>query len=262
MKINLDGKVAIITGAAGGIGKGIAKAFLQNSAKVVIADIQDALGEQTVAELAEFGKCIYIHADVTDIDQADSLVATTKQQFGRIDIFVNNAGTNLAGDKRVDIDEFLPEVWDKLLSVNLTGVFNCSRAVAKVMIAQKSGRIINIGSVLGSVPARQQIAFIAAKGGLHNMAKAMALELAPHGIAVNVIAPGSIALDISLFKEDGGPMAQFRKDMLSHVPMGRFGNVDDIANSALFLSGDESAYITGHVLTVDGGWTCGYTRNF
>jgi len=263
MKIDLGGKIAVVTGASGGIGKAIAKAYLQNSATVVIADIADGPGEQAVEQMSALGPCRYVHTDVTSREQVDQLIQKVVDEFGKIDIFVNNAGINVASDgDRVDIDTFSQENWDKLLEVNLTGVFYCSQAVSRVMIQQKGGRIINIGSVLGNIPARRQIGFIAAKGGVHNMTKAMALELAQHGIVVNGIAPGSIAIDKNLFSSEDAEMAALCERMLSHVPLARFGKVEDIANAALFLSGEESNYITGHILVVDGGWTAGYARDF
>ena len=139
-----------------------------------------------------------------------------------------------------------------------------SPAVARVMMKQKGGRIINIGSVFGSVPARKQIAYVAAKAGVHNLTKAMALELAPHGINVNAVAPGSILTELTrqLFYSQDAAYTEMADRMLSHVPLGRPGDPEDVANAVLFLSGKESKYVTGHVLTVDGGWTCGYTRDF
>jgi 3-oxoacyl-[acyl-carrier protein] reductase len=264
MRIDLTGKVAIVTGASGGIGKACAKYLLENGAKVVVADIKDEAGERTVKELSFFGPCLYIHVDITEHKQVDQLVEMVLSKFTTIDILVNNAGINVGGDPadRTDIDKFTEENWHRLLAVNLTGTFYCSQAVARVMIRQKSGRIINIGSVLGSVPARKQIAFIAAKGGVHNMTKAMALELAPYNINVNGVAPGSIAMDINMFCGKDAAQAERQERMLSHVPLHCFGDVGDIANAVLFFSGQESKYITGHILTVDGGWTCGYTRDF
>lgn len=261
MKVDLQGKVAVVTGAAGGIGKAIARALLESGAVVVIADIRDEAGQETAGELGEVGTCRYVHMDVTAREQVDERVRQVAGELGKIDIFVNNAGINVGG-KRVDIDEFSPENWEKIVGVDLTGVFHCSQAAAREMIKQRCGRIINIGSVLGNVPARKQIAFIAAKGGMHNMTKALALELAPHGILVNGVAPGSIAMEINLFDGKDAAMAELRERMLSHVPLGRFGKVDDIANAVLFLADEASSYITGHILTVDGGWTCGYTRDF
>jgi len=261
MKAKLTGQAAVVTGAAGGIGKGIAQVLLENGAKVVIADIQDERGEETARELSAVGTCRFIHADVSSRTQVENLVEGTLQAFGRIDILVNNAGINI-GPERTEIDKFPEVMWDKILQVDLTGVFYCCQVVSRVMIEQRAGRIVNIGSALGEVPARKQIAFIAAKGGLHHMTKGLALELGPYGINVNAVAPGSIALEHNLFSRPDSALAELRERMLSHVPLGRFGTVQDIARAVLFLCGEESSYITGHVLTVDGGWTCGYARDF
>ena len=265
MKIDLGGRVAIVTGASRGIGKAIAKVLLQNSAKVIIADILEDTGKNAAEELSGEGVCRFIKTDVTNRDQVKKLIEAVVNEFGKIDIFINNAGINIGPDEkdRTTIDKFTQENWDRLLKVNLTGIFHCSQEISRVMIKQGYGKIVNIGSVFGTIPARNQIAFAASKAGVHNMTKAMAMELAPFGVNVNGIAPGSIAMDINLFdKQKDSEQAETRKHMLSHVPMGKFGNVDDIANASLFLCGDESSYITGHILTVDGGWTCGYARDF
>jgi len=238
--------------------------MLANSAQVVIADIQVEEGQKTAAELSALGRCYIVHTDVSSRQMVEELVAGVVRDFKRIDIFVNNAGINIGGRARVNIDDFPDEDWETILGVDLTGVFYCSRAVAKVMIAQGAGKIINLGSVLGSVPARKQIAFVAAKAAVHNMTKAMALELAPFGINVNAVAPGSALTQAtqSLFYGEDAAQAELAKQMLSHVPLGRPGDPEDIANAVLFLAAEESRYITGHILTVDGGWTCGYTRDF
>jgi 3-oxoacyl-[acyl-carrier protein] reductase len=263
VKIDLNDKVAIVTGGANGIGKAIVKLYLENGARVVIADVADEAGQKACDEMSNLGTCQYIHTDVTIPEQVNEMVDGVVQEFQAIDILVNNAGINIGGD-RVDIDEFTRENWDKILAVDLNGLFYFSQAVSKIMIQQKSGRIINIGSVLGSIPARKQIAFVAAKAGNHNMTKAMALELAPHGILVNCVAPGSTLTrgTQKLFYNKDAGKAALAKRLLSHIPLGRPGKVEDIANAVLFLSGEESSYITGHVLTVDGGWTCGYFRDF
>ena len=261
MKVDIKQQVAIVTGAAKGLGKAIAKVLLENGAAVFITDIIDADGRKAAKELSAFGKCRYFHMDVTRVDEVNSLITAVRNEFGRIDILVNNAGANVSSD-HVNVEQFADEEWDKLIDVNLKGVFHCCRAVAKVMIEQQSGRIINIGSVLGDVPARKQIAFIAAEGGLHHMTKALAIELGQFGIQANGVAPGSIAMDINSLSDKDSPAAQLRERMLSHVPLGRFGTVEDITGSVLFLCGKESSYITGHILTVDGGWTCSYSRDF
>lgn len=263
MRVDLTDKIAIITGAAAGIGKACAALMLENSARVIIADANDEEGRKTEAELSSAGPCMFIHTDVSDTTSVDHLVHSVIDKFKRIDIFVNNAGTNVV-KHRVNVDEYLLEDWKRILDVDLNGVFYCSRAVAREMVKQEGGRIINIGSVLGNVPARKQIAYVAAKGAVHNLTKAMALELAPHGINVNAVAPGSTLTEgtRALFYGKGAVHEQRVQQMLSHIPLGRPADPEDIANAVLFLSGEESRYITGHVLVVDGGWTCGYSRDF
>jgi NAD(P)-dependent dehydrogenase (short-subunit alcohol dehydrogenase family) len=264
MKVNLSNKVAIVTGAARGIGKACAQKLLENGAKVVIADLRKEEGQSTVKELSKFGPCSFVSVNITSEASIQRLVKGTLKQFGRIDILVNNAGVNVTGNPadRTDIDKFTTENWHKLIEVNLTGTFLCSRAVSRVMIQQKAGRIVNIGSTFGTVPARKQIAFVAAKAGVHNMTKAMALELAPHGINVNGVAPGSIPVTGALFTGKKAALSTFEGRMLSHVPLARFGTVEEVADSVVFLASEASTYITGHILAVDGGWVCGYTRDF
>ena len=176
---------------------------------------------------------------------------------------VNNAGVNTIAH-RVTIDQFPPEEWDRIVNVDLRGLYLVSRSAARVMVAQKSGRIINIASIAGLVPLRLQCAFVAAKAGVVNLTKAMALELGPHGVLVNGIAPGSILTDGTrqLFYEEGGKFRDFVQRMLDHVPLGRPGSVEEVAHCALFLAAPEASYINGHLLVVDGGWTAGYTRDF
>jgi len=264
MKIDLTGKVAVVTGAARGIGKGIAKLLVENSARVIICDVLDDEGRKTEAEFSKIGECKYFHLDVSSRQSVENFVDDLVRDYERIDIFVNNAGVNIPGKKRKDVDHFPIDEWDKIFSIDVNGLFYCCQYVSRVMINQKSGRIINIGSVFGHVPARKQIAFVGAKAAVHNMTKGMALELAPYGILVNAIAPGSILTEGTkeLFYSDEAAQKEFRERMLSHVPLGCPGDTDDIANAVLFLSGKESKYITGHVMIVDGGWTCGYTRDF
>jgi NAD(P)-dependent dehydrogenase (short-subunit alcohol dehydrogenase family) len=176
---------------------------------------------------------------------------------------VNNAGVNTA-KHRVNIDEFPREEWDRIIAVDLTGLYEVSQAAARVMLKQKSGRIINISSVFGLVAARLQCAFVAAKAGVVNMTKAMALELGPHGILVNGISPGSILTEGTkkLFYGDDGMFNAKVQQMLAHVPLGRPGNTDEIAVAVLFLADPENSYTNGHVIAVDGGWTAGYAREF
>jgi NAD(P)-dependent dehydrogenase (short-subunit alcohol dehydrogenase family) len=176
---------------------------------------------------------------------------------------VNNAGVN-THKHRVTIDEFPREEWDRLIAVDLTGLYEVSQAAARVMLQQKSGRIINIASVIGLVPARLQCAFVAAKAGVVNLTKAMAIELGSHGILVNGIAPGSVQTEGTkqLFYGADGLFNDRVQQMLAHVPLARPGTADEIAVGALFLADPENSYTNGHILVVDGGWTAGYLREF
>jgi NAD(P)-dependent dehydrogenase (short-subunit alcohol dehydrogenase family) len=164
----------------------------------------------------------------------------------------------------VNIDQFPTDEWERILRVDLTGLFYVSRAAARAMLGQKSGRIINIASVLGLVPARLQCAFVAAKAGVVNLTKAMALELGAQGVLVNCIAPGSILTEGTrkLFYGADGKFSDRVQAMLAHIPLGRPGTCDEVAHAALFLAAPESSYINGAVLTVDGGWLAGYIREF
>jgi 3-oxoacyl-[acyl-carrier protein] reductase len=182
---------------------------------------------------------------------------------GQLDILVNNAGVNTMAH-RVTIDEFPRDEWDRILAVDLTGLYELSKAAARVMRTRQSGRIINIASIVGLVPLRLQCAFVAAKAGVVNLTRAMALELGPHGILVNGVAPGSTLTDGTralFYGPDGSFSAQVQR-MLDHVPLGRPAEPAEIAVAVLFLADPENSYMNGHMLTVDGGWTAGYTRDF
>jgi NAD(P)-dependent dehydrogenase (short-subunit alcohol dehydrogenase family) len=260
MQCNLKGKVSLVTGAARGIGQAIANRLAANGSQVVFTDI-DGDGAMLASAQVEGG--VSLTMDVARPEQVQAAIEQIVAQFGRLDILVNNAGVNtLAG--RVTIDQFPRAEWDRILAVDLTGLFEVSRAAAAVMRTQNSGRIINIASIAGLVPLRLQSPYIAAKAGVVNLTKSMALELGPLGILVNGIAPGSTLSEGTrkLFYGDDGIMHANAQRMLDHVPLGRPGTVDEIAVAALFLADPENSYMNGHILTVDGGWTAGYTRDF
>ena len=201
--------------------------------------------------------------DVTDSANIAAVMERVRAECGRLDVLVNNAGINTMSH-RVNIDEFPRSEWDKILAVDLTAVYEMSKAAAVVMRAQGNGRIINIASIAGLVPLRLQCAYVAAKAGVVNLTRGMALELGSAGILVNGIAPGSILTvgTRQLFYAEGGSFRESVQQMLDHVPLGRPGNPDEIAVAVQFLADPENSYTNGHILTVDGGWTAGYHRDF
>lgn len=260
MNVDLKDRVALVTGAAGGIGSAIARRFAQNGARVALSDLNEQDGQKLVEEINQAGHqaCFY-RLDVTDRQAISQTVDTIVQKWGSLDILVNNAGINVGPKDRFPIDQFSDEQWSNILRVDLDGLYYCSKA-AIPLLAQSGGNILNIASIVGLVPLRNQCAFTAAKAGVINLTKAMALELAPRGIRVNAIAPGSILIDKTeqLFYHD----PEKAEAILSHIPLHRPGKPDDIAYAALYLVCDAAAYVTGSILTVDGGWTCGFARDF
>jgi 3-oxoacyl-[acyl-carrier protein] reductase len=264
MKVELNRQVAVVTGGAHGIGRAIAEALAANGARVAIVDVDGDAARQAAEEIATAGgECLAIEGDVASLDAMEQAARQVLGRWGRIQILVNNAGINTRSD-RVPIHEYSVEDWDRILQVDLTGVFITSRAVIPAMLRNRGGRIVNISSIAGLVPLRLQCAYDAAKAGVANLTRAMALELGPHGILVNAVAPGSTLTrgTEALFYGPDGTYTEKAASLLSHIPLGRPGRPVDIAHAALFLVAPESSYITGAILTVDGGWTAGYTRDW
>lgn len=236
--MTLNNKVAIVTGATRGIGRGIADEFIKQGAKVVYSDL--ATVENLPADNAVFIAC-----DVSDAGQVNNLIQQTKEKFGQLDILVNNAG----------IYPFKPFLemteaeWDKVLNINLKSIFLCSQAAAKIMPA--GGKIVNISSIASVVGFEGLTHYCASKGGINAMIRAMALELAPKKININAVAPG--AVDVQ------GPSAfpdeETRKKTIAAIPWGRMGLPQDIAGAVVFLASDQADYITGQTIIVDGGYT-------
>ena len=260
MKADLTASVSLVTGAARGIGQAIADRLAQNGSTVYYTDL-DAGQARAAAAATPNGRGLKL--DVTNPGDIAAAFEQIAAECGRLDLLVNNAGINTVAH-RVAVDQFPREEWDRIVAVDLTAVYEMSRAAAAVMRRQGRGRVINIASIVGLVPLRLQCAYAAAKAGVVNLTKAMALELGPHGVLVNGIAPGSTltAGTRQLFYGDGGEYREAAKRMLDHVPLGRPGTVDEIAVAALFLADPENSYMTGHVIVVDGGWTAGYARDF
>lgn len=261
MKVDLKDKVAVVTGAAMGIGRRTAELLAANGAKVFVADIDEAAARETATAIPGAKG---FRMDVSSATEVAAGVDWVVREASRIDILVNNAGIN-TGKNRVTIDAFAIEEWDRIMAVDLRGLFLVSRSVSAVMLRQGEGRIINISSVLGVVPARLQCAYTTAKAGVAHLTRTMAIELGDRGILTNAIAPGSIvtAGTKALFYNKDAIQAEKAKRMLSHIPVGRAGSVDDIGNAVLFFAAPESSYLNGQVLCVDGGWSAGgFLRDF
>ncbi len=259
MRCDLSGKVSLVTGAARGIGQAIADRLADNGSLVIYTDVNPT----GAAAAAQVRGARSLQLDVTKPDEIAAVIEQIVADHGQLDILVNNAGINTMAH-RVTVDEFPRDEWDRILAVDLTGLYEVSRAAARVMRARGSGRIINIASIVGLVPLRLQCAFVAAKAGVVNLTRAMALELGPLGILVNGVAPGSTLTEGTrqlFYGKDGSFHAQVER-MLDHVPLGRPGTPDEIAVAVLFLADPENSYMNGHILSVDGGWTAGYTRDF
>ncbi len=254
MNVDLTNKIAMVTGAGRGIGKAIANSFTANGAVVFHADVSFEPEDE---------RANLVTMDVTCVEQVTAAMDSIRTTHGKLDILVNNAGINTMAH-RVNIDQFPREEWDRILAVDLTGLYEVSRAAIPLIRLAGGGRIINIASIGGLVPLRLQCAFTAAKAGVINLTKAMAIELGREGILTNAIAPGSVLTEGTrrLFYGDDGMFNSRVQQMLDHVPLGRPGTPEEIAHAALFLAAPESSYVNGHCLTVDGGWTAGYVRDF
>ncbi len=238
-------RVALITGASRGIGRSISLALAGQGAKIIAVDVDLQATEEFVAELKAAGtEAIAVQGNVTDAADVNQMVSAGKEAFGRIDILVNNAG--------ITRDSLLmrmkDEDWDAVLDVNLKGAFLCTRAVSKVMTKQRSGRIINIASVVGQMGNAGQANYCASKAGLIGLTKSNARELAKRNITVNAVAPGFIATAMTDKLSDDQ-----RLELANQIPLARLGSADDIANAVLFLAADNSGYVSGQVIGVNGG---------
>jgi NAD(P)-dependent dehydrogenase (short-subunit alcohol dehydrogenase family) len=255
------GQVVLITGAAQGLGLSMAEAFLEKGAVVVGTDVND-VGLRTAAR---HQPGLEIHRmDVTETSDIRRVVKAVEKRHGKIDVLVNNAGVNTL-HHRVNVDKFPIQEWNRLIEVNLTGAFLVAQGVLPGMLKRKNGRIIQIGSVLGKIPARLQCAFNSAKAGLAQLTRSMAIELGSSGILVNCVAPGSIMTDGTkkLFYGNDAKQGVFSRRLLAHIPMGRAGLPKEVSGAVLFFASPASAYVTGQVLCVDGGWTAGgFFRDF
>ncbi|WP_309082686.1 SDR family oxidoreductase [Chelativorans sp.] len=247
----LDGKTAIVTGAASGIGYAIAERYLHEGVRVVIADIDAEKGMRAIRDLEKLGEARFVKADIGKSLDVHNLVASTIDALGDIDILVNNAGI-VHGADFLDLKE---EDFDRVLNVNLKGAFLVGQAVARYMVEKvqnsgPAGAIINMSSVNAVFAIANQVPYSVSKGGVNQLTKAMALSLAPYGIRVNAIGPGSIMTDM-LASVNNDPAARDR--ILSRTPLGRIGDPREIASIAAFLASDDASYITGQTIYADGG---------
>ncbi|HEX7063626.1 MAG TPA: 3-oxoacyl-[acyl-carrier-protein] reductase [Bacillales bacterium] len=242
----LNGKTALVTGASRGIGRAIALALAEAGANVAVnyAGSHDK-AEQVVAEIQNLGsKAFAIQASVADPDDVRSMVKKVTGEFGSLDILVNNAGIT----RDTLIMRMKDQDWDDVINTNLKGVFQCTKAVTRQMMKQRSGRIVNISSVTGVIGNAGQASYSASKAGILGLTKTSARELASRNITVNAIAPGFIATDMTDELEEG-----VKEEMLKQIPLSRFGKPEDVAALVRFLASEDSSYITGQTFCVDGG---------
>jgi len=243
--MKLKDKTAFITGGAQGIGKSIAQAFVAAGAKVVISDINLEAAQKTADELnAAGGNVIAVKQNVADFDETGKVIAATAKDLGKIDILVNNAGIT----KDALLMRMKPEEWNAVVSVNLTGVFNCTKAVIPIMMKARAGKIINIASIVGLMGNAGQANYSATKAGVIGFTKTIAREVASRNILVNAVAPGFIDTEMTQKIPE-----EIKNKMKEQIPLKKLGLPEDIANACVFLASSDSDYITGQVLSVNGG---------
>lgn len=243
-------KVVMITGAGSGIGKATALLYAQEGAQVVVSDINSKSGAETVKQIIDAGgKAVFVAANVAKLDEVENLIVQTVQQFGKLDIAINNAGIGDMNQKKTA--EHPIDAWDKIIAVNQTGVFYCMKAALHQMMKQGSGNIVNISSIAGLKGFPNNLAYVASKHAVVGMTKTAAMEYARYNIRVNAVCP--VFTITNLFRpEFFGDKAEKLKN---NIPMKRYGKVEEIAEAIVWLTTDKSSFVTGHVMPVDGGST-------
>lgn len=246
--MRLEGKVAIVTGAARGIGRAVALRLAKEGTSVTIADVRSEDGLQTAREIENTGRrAIFVDTDVTDVVQVERMVKAALDTFGTIDILVNDAG--ICPFK--PFLEISPQLWDEVLDTNLKGYFLCSQAVARVMVDRGiKGRIINISSISSIIGGEQQAHYCSSKGAINQLTKSMAISLGPYGITCNAILPGTVETDIN---RDALADTELSRALIQRTPLRRLGKPEDITGPVVFLASDDAAYCTASMLVVDGG---------
>jgi 2-deoxy-D-gluconate 3-dehydrogenase len=246
---SLTDKIAIVTGASKGLGHGVALALANAGAHVVVTSRSLERAEPVAAEIRAMGRqALPLDLEVRSLESIDAMVASTTERFGRIDVLVNNAGINIP-EPALEVTE---EHWDRLMDINLKGLFFCAQKVGQVMVSQGQGKIINIGSQMGFVGGKLRAAYCSSKGGVVQLTKVLAIEWARHGVNVNGVAPTFIEtpLTAAMFEDK-----DFYQEVVNNILFGRVGEVEDILGAVVFLSSPAADLITGHTLLVDGGWT-------
>jgi NAD(P)-dependent dehydrogenase (short-subunit alcohol dehydrogenase family) len=249
---SLDGKTALVTGGGSGIGRAASLAYAKNGARVVVADVNVEGGEETVLMIKEAGgEAILVHADVSKPEDTQAMVDQAVAAFGSLDCAFNNAGISGGRDRLLTAD-YLEEDWDRVISINLKGVWLCMKAEIPQMLKQGGGAIVNTASIAGLVGLTGTIAYVAAKHGVTGLTKAAALEYAKSGIRVNAVCPGYIQTPMvqGIFAENEG----FEERAASRHPVGRLGEPEEIAQAVVWLSSDAASFVTGHNMPVDGGY--------
>lgn len=261
MDLGLKGKTVIVTGGGSNIGWGITMSFAKEGANVVIADLDMVQAEKAAAKAKSLGAAaaICVKTDVTKFAEVEALVKTAVEKFGRLDVLVNNVGM----DTMMNFTDTTPEFWDKLIAVNYKGMLNCTKAALVPMLAQKKGAIVNIGSEAGRVGEAREAVYSGLKGGVIAFSKAVAREVGPKGVRLNVVCPGMTVPQSDEEISDSGPWKKMLQQMTPEVianiaktyPLRRVGNATDIGNAVAFLASDAASFVTGQTLSVSGGYS-------